>query len=124
MHSKEERFFLKTHEWVRFTGDGTAEVGISDHAQHILGPTERIELPSEGQLVLQGEPFCELECWKCVTELFSPVTGRITAVNGLLSEHPEALNSDPWGTWIFRCECAEERGGLLDEDAYSALISE
>jgi glycine cleavage system H protein len=115
--------YTKDHEWVRLQGD-EASVGITDYAQRQLGDVVFVELPDVGRKVAQGEVFGNIESVKAVSELFSPVSGEIVAVNMDLANHPEAVNAKPHETWMIRLRpsAPAEAGALLDAAAYGALI--
>ena len=115
--------YTKDHEWVRDDG-GDVSVGITDFAQRQLGDIVFVELPDVGQRVKQGEVFGTIESVKAVSELFAPVSGEVTAVNGDLGTHPEAVNAKPHDTWMIRVrpDTAAEAGALLDAAAYSDLV--
>jgi len=114
--------YTKDHEWLRQDG-GQVLVGITDFAQRQLGDVVFVELPEVGRQVKQGESFGTIESVKAVSELFSPVSGEVVAVNENLSLHPEAVNSKPYETWMIRLapNSPEEADALLDATAYSAL---
>ena len=115
--------YTKDHEWVRIDG-GEAAVGITDYAQRQLGDVVFVELPEAGRKLRQGEVFGTIESVKAVSELFSPVSGEVTAVNAELGTHPEAVNSKPHETWMIRIRPsdASEAGPLLDSNAYMELV--
>jgi glycine cleavage system H protein len=114
--------YTKDHEWVRLEG-GEAAVGITDFAQRQLGDIVFVELPEVGRQVQQGEVFGNIESVKAVSELFSPVSGEVLAVNGDLSNHPEAVNAKPHETWMIRLRptAPAQVDALLDAAAYGAL---
>jgi len=114
--------YTKDHEWIRLAGD-EAQVGITDYAQQQLGDVVYVELPEVGRAVGQGEVFGTIESVKAVSELFSPVSGEVLAVNSDLSNKPEQINADPHGTWLIRLRVkdAAELGSLLDANAYDGL---
>lgn len=113
------------HEWV--AGDAepgsVVTVGITDHASKALGDVVYVELPSVGDKVTAGEVCGELESSKAVSELYSPVTGTVTAVNEALASAPSAINDEPYESgWIFKAEVGEE-ADLMDADAYADHVS-
>jgi glycine cleavage system H protein len=114
--------YTKDHEWVRLATD-EAVVGITDYAQAQLGDVVFVELPDVGRTVSQGEVFGTIESVKAVSELYSPLSGEVIAVNTDLSTRPETVNSDPHGAWIIkiRPSNAGELDNLLAADAYTAL---
>ena len=116
--------YTKDHEWIRMDGD-TAEVGITDYAQQQLGDVVYVDLPEVGKTLKAGESFGSIESVKAVSELFSPVNGEITEVNGTLKDHPESVNSQPHETWMIRMKLTEPAGAdsLLDSSQYQALLT-
>jgi glycine cleavage system H protein len=117
-----ERRYTKSHEWL--TADGkSVTVGITDFAQSQLGDVVFLELPAPGRKLTAGESFGVVESVKAASDLYSPVSGRITAVNDKLAAHPELINSDPYGDgWILKLDLAGELPeGLLDEAAYKKV---
>jgi glycine cleavage system H protein len=117
-----ERRYTKTHEWIAVDGK-TATVGITDFAQSQLGDVVFLELPSTGRKLAERESFGVIESVKAASDLYSPVAGRITAVNEKLSGKPELVNSDPYGEgWILKLELTGELpADLLDEAAYKQV---
>ena len=115
--------YSKSHEWIR-TEDGVAVIGISDFAQHALGDVVFVNLPGEGDEVTAGEAFGDVESVKAVSDLVSPVSGTVCAVNEELLDAPEKLNSDPYGAWLIKVENVEGSEELLDAAAYEAFCTE
>ena len=115
--------YTKDQEWVRVSG-GEAAVGITDFAQRQLGDVVFVELPEVGRKLKQGEVFGNIESVKAVSELFSPVSGEVVAVNADLATHPETVNSQPHETWMIRIrpDEAAEADSLLDAAAYQSLV--
>ena len=111
--------YAESHEWVRYEGD-VAVVGISDFAQDALGDVVFINLPAVGDEVIAGEVFGDVESVKAVSDLISPVSGVICAVNDSLEDAPEDLNSDPYGAWIIKVENVTAEEDLMDAAAYEA----
>jgi glycine cleavage system H protein len=117
--------FLKSHEWARIEDDGLIRVGISDHAQGQLGDLVYVELPEVGAQVQAGTGAAVVESVKAASDIYSPVTGEVVAVNEALGDKPEIINEDAYGEgWIFlvRVESKDELNDLLDADAYAELI--
>jgi glycine cleavage system H protein len=114
--------YTKDHEWVRLQ-DGEAAVGITDFAQRQLGDVVFVELPEVGRSLKQGEAFGTIESVKAVSELFSPVSGEVVAVNPDLANHPETVNAKPHETWMIRLKpsALAEADALLDAAAYNNL---
>jgi len=115
--------YSKSHEWVKYE-DGVAIVGISDFAQHALGDVVFVGLPAEGDAVVAGDSFGDVESVKAVSDLISPVTGTICAVNDELDASPELLNEDPYAAWIIKVEGVTGEEELLDAAAYEASCAE
>lgn len=117
-----ERHYTKSHEWLTVEGK-SATVGITDFAQSQLGDVVFLDLPAPGRKLATGESFGVVESVKAASDLYSPVAGRIIEVNDKLKEHPELLNSDPYGEgWILKVELAGELPpDLLDEAAYKKV---
>jgi glycine cleavage system H protein len=115
--------YTKEHEWVRMQGSDAA-VGITDFAQRQLGDIVFVELPAVGRQVKQGEVFGTVESVKAVSELFSPVSGEVVAVNPDLASHPESINAKPHDAWMIRLRPSTpaEADGLLTAAAYSDLV--
>ncbi len=125
MHFPEELRYTKDHEWLR-QEDGTATVGITDHAQHELGDIVYVDVAVQvGQVVQAGQVVATLEAVKTVADVYTPVSGRVLEINPLLAEKPELINQDPYGEgWILRVELTEpqELEHLLSAEAYRALV--
>jgi glycine cleavage system H protein len=97
--------FTKSHEWVRALPEGAVEIGISDHAQSALGDLVFVEVPEAGRAVTAGEACAVVESVKAASDVYSPVTGKVTAGNAALVTKPELLNEDPYGAgWLFRVQ--------------------
>lgn len=119
--------FLKSHEWVLIESDGRATVGISDHAQGLLGDLVYVELPAVGDSVTAGNPVAVVESVKAASDVYSPVSGTVVAVNDALTDKPETINEDAYGQgWLFVVELADkaELDALLDADAYAAVLED
>ena len=123
MNFPAELKYSKDHEWIKFEGD-TAIIGISDFAQDALGDVVFVNLPGEGDTTTAGEAFGDVESVKAVSDLVSPVSGTIVAVNEDLADTPETLNSDPYGAWIIKVEGITEQEELLDAAAYEAFCQQ
>ena len=95
--------YTKTHEWLRALPDGSVEMGITDHAQHALGDLVFVEVPEVGRAVKAGEPCAVVESVKAASDVYSPITGEVTAGNPKLAGEPETVNTDPYGGgWLMR----------------------
>ncbi len=116
--------YSKSHEWARDEGDGTVTVGITDHAQELLGDLVFLELPEVGTPV-QAEGECAVvESVKAASDIYSPVTGEIIEVNQALADAPESINEDAYGAgWIFKVKLSDaaELNALLDADGYTEV---
>jgi glycine cleavage system H protein len=117
--------YTATHQWVRMEADGTASVGITDHAQEQLGDVVFVQQPETGRKVKRGEACAVIESVKAASDIPAPLGGEITAVNPVPNDAPEKLNQDPYGTWLFRIRPADpaEFAGLLDAAAYKNMVS-
>lgn len=120
----EDLRYTKDHEWLRLEGD-RAKVGITDHAQNQLGDVVFLEFPEIGRKLRAHDSFGTVESVKAVSELFSPVSGEVVAVNDGLSKTPEAVNSDPYGAaWLIELKLDDPSalGELMDAEAYKSYI--
>lgn len=120
------RYFSKDHEWIDVDGtEGT--VGITDYAQGQLGDITFVELPEAGATVKKGDAPCVVDSVKAASDVYSPVSGTITAANDALGDAPETVNTDPeTGGWLFRIDLSDtaELDGLMDKAAYDAYVAE
>lgn len=118
--------YTKSHEWVRIEGDGTVTVGITDHAQDLLGDLVFVETPEVGASFGAGDDCAVVESVKAASDVYSPLTGEVTGANEALADAPETINSDPYGDgWIFKLKVSDEAelDELLDADAYNEQIA-
>jgi glycine cleavage system H protein len=118
--------YAKSHEWVRLNGT-TAEVGITDHAQHELTDVVFVELPAVGRLLKAGEACAVVESVKTASDIYAPVSGKVTKANPALSDNPALVNSDAYGEgWFFQVELTDpaELSQLLDAVGYRAQVGE
>ena len=121
-----ELLYTKEHEWIR-VDESIGTIGITDHAQSELGDIVFVELPKPGDAVTARESFGTVESVKAVSELFSPVTGEVTAINPKLQNNPELVNSDPHGeAWMIRVRLTDRREteSLMSADEYEKYIQE
>lgn len=122
--------YTEDHEWVRLTGDDTVRVGITDYAQSALGDVVYVDLPEVGTEVTAGGEFGNVESTKSTSDLYSPITAKVVAVNEDLTDSPELVNSDPYGAgWLIDLQvdaAALEDGltALLDADGYRGTVEE
>ncbi len=117
--------YSKSHEWVEDLGDGSVRVGITDHAQALLGDMVFIEAPEVGATVTLGEECAVVESVKAASDVYSPVSGEVVEINESLTDAPEAVNHDPYGGgWIMRIQLsnADELDELMGADDYNAMI--
>ncbi len=121
---KENRLFAKTHEWAAFSDETTARLGISDFAQSELGDLVFINLPEVGDEVTMGESFADVESVKAVSNVYSPVTGIVKAVNEDLLDQPELVNNAAYEAWFVEVEEISEKDDLLTEEEYKSQLSE
>jgi glycine cleavage system H protein len=117
--------YSKSHEWARSESDGTVTVGITDHAQDLLGDMVYVELPEAGRTLDAGQECAVVESVKAASDVYCPVAGEVVAVNEALADSPELVNKDPYGEgWMMRIKpaAADAMDDLLDADAYQALV--
>lgn len=117
--------YTKSHEWVKTMEDGHLEIGITDHAQEMLGDMVFVELPEVGITVNTGDDCAVVESVKAASDVYAPVSGEIVEVNSLLSDSPETLNSDPYGEgWLYRMQPTDEGEieELLDAEGYAEVV--
>lgn len=118
--------FAESHEWARKDGD-LIVVGISDHAQEALGDVVFVELPEIGKVFAAGDTAGVVESVKAASDIYSPVAGEVIEVNETLGHEPEALNSEPYSSWIFKIKpsnAEDDLAKLLDAASYKAVIGE
>ena len=123
--------YTAEHEWVRRSGEDTARIGITDFAQSALGDVVFVQLPDVGTELTAGESFGEVESTKSVSDLYAPVSGKVSAVNSDLDGSPQLVNSDPYGAgWLLDVQVADAAGlesaiaTLLDAEAYRGTLTE
>lgn len=117
--------YTKSHEWAKAADDGTLLIGITHHAQELLGDMVYVELPEVGRKLAADEECAVVESVKAASDVYCPVAGEIVEVNGTLSDQPELINQDPYGKgWMFRLRPDDPAavGGLLDAAAYNEFI--
>ena len=125
MQIKEDLKYTKEHEWIKLDGD-TATVGITDFAQGELGDIVFVELPRVGTAVTQMKPFGTIEAVKAVSELFSPITGLVTAINSVLESDATVINKDPYGEgWLIKIKVKnpKELDSLLTAERYKEIVA-
>lgn len=119
--------YAASHEWLKDNGDGTVTVGISDHAQAQLGDIVFVELPEPGAELSQGGEFSVVESVKAASDIYSPISGEVLAVNEALADAPETINEDCYGEgWLVRLKLSDpaELESLLSADQYLASLAE
>lgn len=119
--------YATSHEWVRNEGDGTVTVGITEHAQDLLGDMVFVELPDVGDEISTGDDVAVAESVKAASDIYAPITGKVIEINEDLEDSPELVNSDAFGDgWLFKVkvEDASELENLLDAEGYANSIDE
>ncbi|GGC09692.1 glycine cleavage system H protein [Marinobacterium zhoushanense] len=114
--------YVASHEWIRDEGEGVVTIGITDHAQELLGDVVFIELPDVGAEISAGDEAGVVESVKAASDIYAPLSGKVIAINEDLEDAPELVNSDPYGDgWFFQLQIsdAEEMDELLDADSYT-----
>jgi glycine cleavage system H protein len=117
--------YLESHEWVRVESDGTATIGISDHAQSALGDLVFVEVPEVGKSLQKGGAAAVVESVKAASDVYSPLSGDVVAANESLGSAPELVNQDPYGQgWLFKIKLSnrDELAQLLDAKAYEGVV--
>ncbi len=118
--------YTKSHEWVRVNDDGSATIGITDHAQDLMGDMVYVELPEIGDSLETGKECAVVESVKAASDVYAPLAGEILEVNETISESPEVINQDPYvAGWMFRLQLSnnEALDALLDAKAYEEIIN-
>jgi glycine cleavage system H protein len=118
-----DRKYTKSHEWIKMDGE-TAIIGITSYAQEQLGALVFVNLPMEGDAVTAGEALGDVESVKAVSDIISPVTGTVAAVNESLLDHPELVNEEPDQAWFVKVDNITDTEELLDAAAYEAFVEE
>ena len=116
--------YTASHEWVRTEADGSISIGITQHAQELLGDMVFVESPAIGRKLKAGEECAVVESVKAAADVYAPLAGTVTEVNGELDGAPEKINEDPYGAWMFRMtpDNAADVAGLMDATAYQAHV--
>src|SRR3989338_4590289 len=116
--------YTASHEWVKNEADGTISIGITEHAQELLGDMVFVENPAVGRKLKAKEECAVVESVKAAADVYAPVSGVVTAVNGELDSVPELINSDPYAAWMFRMkpDSAADVAALMDAAAYQAVV--
>ena len=116
--------YTPSHEWVRVEADGTLTVGITHHAQDLLGDMVFIETPAAGRTLAKGEECAVVESVKAASDVYAPVAGEVIAANSDVEASPESVNKDAYAAWMFKMKPANagDVAGLLDAAAYQKLV--
>ena len=116
--------YTPSHEWVRVEADGTLTVGITHHAQDLLGDMVFVENPAAGRTLAKGEECAVVESVKAASDVYAPVAGEVIAANGDVEASPESVNKDAYSAWMFKMKPANpgDVTGLLDAAAYQKLV--
>jgi glycine cleavage system H protein len=116
--------YTRSHEWARPEADGSVTIGITEHAQELLGDMVFVENPVLGRQLIQGEECAVVESVKAASDVYAPIAGEVVATNSELESTPEAINQDAYSAWMFKLKPADsgDLDGLLDAAAYQALI--
>src|SRR3989338_7528593 len=116
--------YTKSHEWARLEADGTVTVGITHHAQELLGDMVYVETPAVGRQLAAGEECAVVESVKAASDVYAPVAGEVVAANGEVADSPEKINQDAYAAWMFKIKPSNpaELDGLLAAAAYQALV--
>ncbi|MBA4382117.1 MAG: glycine cleavage system protein H [Sideroxydans sp.] len=116
--------YTASHEWVKTEADGTVTIGITQHAQELLGDMVFVEAPTVGRKLKAKEECAVVESVKAAADVYAPISGEVTAINGDLDSSPENINSDPYGAWIFKMkpDNAADVAALLDAAGYQAVV--
>jgi glycine cleavage system H protein len=123
----QELKYASSHEWVRSEGNGVYTVGITEHAQDLLGDMVFVELPDVGDSVAQGDDVAVAESVKAASDIYAPISGEVVAINEALNDAPETVNSAPYTDgWMFQIKASDEAelAGLLEAAGYAAAIAE
>lgn len=123
MNLPEELKYTKSHEWVRFQEDGSAKIGLTDFAQKELGDIVFVNLPQSGDPVEAGASFADVESVKAVSDVYSPVTGTVAAVNEELLDSPEQLNKAPYDSWMIEVGSVSANEELLSAEEYRRFLA-
>jgi glycine cleavage system H protein len=119
--------YANSHEWVRPEGDGVYSVGITEHAQGLLGDMVFVEVPELGDTLSQGDECGVVESVKAASDVYAPLTGEVVAINEELEDTPELINNDPFGDgWMYKIKIEDESelAGLLTAEGYADSIDE
>ncbi len=124
MNTPKELLYTKSHEWVLFTEDGCAKIGLTDYAQSALGDLVFVNLPQEGDSLTKEESFADVESVKAVSDVFSPVTGVVVKVNEALLDAPETINQSPYEAWLIEAGDITDKEELLSAEDYEKVVAQ
>lgn len=117
--------YVSSHEWIRIEDDGTAVIGITEHAQESLGDVVFVELPEVGAILASDDEAGVVESVKAASDIYAPISGEVVAVNEALEDAPETVNSSPYGDgWFFKVKLSDEGqlAELMDAEAYAEFV--
>ncbi|MGI6315839.1 MAG: glycine cleavage system protein GcvH [Christensenellales bacterium] len=124
MNTPKNLQYTASHEWILFTDEDTARIGLTDFAQDAMGDLVFVNLPQEGDSVIAGEAMADVESVKAVSDVFSPVSGIVSAVNEALLDAPQSINDQPYDAWLVEVTGITDKESLLNAEAYEALCRE
>ncbi len=122
MNFPAELLYTKSHEWVKKISENTVEIGLTDYAQDALGDLVFVNLPEIDDQVTIGESFGDVESVKAVSDMYSPVTGKVCEINEDIMDSPESINSSPYTSWFIRVEDVEEMEETMDAEQYESFV--
>ena len=122
MNVKSNLYYTKTHEWVEFSDNGVARIGITDHAQEAMGDIVYIDLPEIGDELAAGEDVCIMESVKAVADIYAPLGGEVTDINEAVLDEPGQINGAPYDSWLFEIQYSEKNSELMTAEEYSKLL--
>lgn len=124
MNTPKDLLYTKTHEWIRFTSDTQAQIGLSDYAQSTMGDLVFVNLPAVDDEASAEAVICDVESVKAVSDVYSPLSGVVSAVNEALADAPQMINEAPYEAWIFELSNINEKPSLLTPEEYEAFVAE
>lgn len=122
MNIPKDLMYTKSHEWVKDTGENTVKIGLTDHAQSELGDLVFVNLPAVGDALVVGDAFADVESVKAVSDVYSPVTGTVAAVNEALLDDAALINTDCYDAWFVEAENVSLRDEMLSAEEYEAFV--
>lgn len=124
MNNPKDLMYTKSHEWVKKIGENTVQIGLTDFAQSELGDLVFVNLPAVGDPLVVGEAFADVESVKAVSDVYSPVTATVSAINEQLIDEPELINSECYDAWILEAEDVSLQDEMLTAEEYEAFLQE